>query len=140
MPTFSLAQLTDKNLYAKQRVNARSGATVDSTLLYTFKPGEFIGTIYSVVNRPDGQWLQIDRNIGGLSKTFFVKASAAGLDLDNLRDQGALTTTQERKQAEEAAKTPGEKAFDLIKKVGIVTGVAFTVFQFAKMYRETRRK
>jgi hypothetical protein len=135
MPTFNLGQLTGKTIYANSALNARSAASVDSTKLYTFKPGELVGVVFSAVSRPDGAWLMIDRVVNGTRVSFFVKASAAGIDVKKLIDQGAQTTQQEIKAEQEASVSTGEKIFGYIKKSGVVIGAALLALQFYKLSR-----
>lgn len=136
MARFNLSQLVNKSLYAKSKVNARSAATTASNLLYTFSPGEYIGVIFSGLSRPDGTWLQIDRNLAGKPVTFFVKASAAGLDVDGLRNQGAIDVDQERKQEIEDQKPTGQKIFEKVQRAAIIVGLAVGTFQLLKLYRK----
>lgn len=132
MARYDLSQLVNKKLYARQKVNARSDASTSGRLLYTFQPKEFIGVIFSAVSRPDGTWLQVDRNLAGNTVSFFVKASAAGLDVDSLRDQGAMTVQEEARAEEEASKTTGDKIFETLEKFGVLAALAFVTLKLAK--------
>ncbi len=129
MATYNLSQLINKNLYSKGRLNARSNSTTNSRLLYTFEPNTYVGVIYSVVNEEDGPWFMVDRNVGGKTVTFFVKASAAGINVANLKEQGAMTVKEEVEAAAQANMSTGDKILNTAKKVGGYAVVAFFTYK-----------
>lgn len=117
----SVQQIIGKDLFATTNVNVRKYA--DPTLskdsiLYTSKPGERLGRVYSWVTRPgskSGQdvWYMLEAE--GKTPVRWVNHHPTNLSLKKLIEQGAKTIEQQRKEEEEQKKEDERGPLDWIK-------------------------
>ena len=141
MPTFSADQIIDKALIAKKNVTAYRtpfSLTKVSTKFTSFRPGDFVGNVYSYVKEGANlHWMFYDQN----KKPYYVMHEPEAFSVEALRDQGVKTTAEIEKAKAEANLTPIERAAGAIgggvKKILIWGGIGLGAFL---LLRELIRK
>lgn len=132
MPTFSADQIINKALIAKKNVTAyRTPFSINkiATKYTSFKPGDFVGNVYSYVQ--DGSnlhWMFYDN----AKKPYYIMHEPEAFNVESLRDQGVKTTAEIEKEKAQAELTPIERAAGAVgsgvKKILIWGGVGLGVF------------
>lgn len=96
MPTFSAEQIIGKTLIARQNVPIKRMPAAAAPVVYTAKPGSYVGSVYSwVMDGPDLYWQYYDEN----SKPYYTLHRPGLFSIDSLQDQGALTVKEQTEQA-----------------------------------------
>lgn len=112
MPTYSVADIKDKYLYAQIRVPIYGRPNDESTFLRYVEPGQVVGLVYSWLDPIPGQrenyWWQFKQD----GQWFYAEHKKGYYSMEKLRQQGVLT---EQEKAE-ANKTTLEKAGDILLK------------------------
>ena len=134
MPTFSAEQIIGKTLIARQNVAIKRLPTLASPVVYTAKPGSYVGTVYSwVTEGPDLYWQFYDEN----GKAYYSLHRPGLYSIDSLQDQGALTVKEQTDQA--AGVTVIDK---VLQKIGVTvqTAVIIVAAAVAISYATTSRR
>ena len=103
MATYPVDQIVGKTLYSKVNLNIRKLPDINSTIIKTVKPNDFVGVVYSYISKSDGIWWILEGN--SLYPNQYVKHQEGYFDLQNLRNQGAKTTEELLKEEEQKNKT-----------------------------------
>jgi len=132
MPTFSASEIIDKALIAKKNVTAYRtplSLTRTSEKFASFRPGDFVGNVYSYVKEGENlHWMFYDNN----KKPYYILHTPGNFSVEALRDQGVKTTAEIEKAKAQANLTPFERAAGAIgggvKKIFIWGGIGLGAF------------
>lgn len=143
MSSYSVDQIIGKTLYAKKSTPVYNLPSFYSLAkqVYTIKPGQPIGTVYSYVGGSPGQplnWM-FKTNVGLREVTYYTVHEQDNVDRGALTDQGAKTQAEIQREKQEAAKGTGEKIFDFVKKYAIIAGLAYGAFLIFKNYKSSNK-
>lgn len=132
MSTYSYDQLIDKTIYAQKDVKLYRLPEDNAAPIFTVKAGQPVGTLYSVLNPKSGrsgQWLMF---YDSTARAYYMPVTPNTVNESELKKQGAKTTEQITKEAEEAQQiqTKGavryyfEKYFPLIILAAVAVPIA----------------
>ena len=123
MPTYSAEQIIGKTLIARQNVAIKRLPTSAAPVVYTAKPGSYVGTVYSwVTEGPDLYWQFYDSN----GKAYYSLHRPGLYSIDSLQDQGALTVKEQTDQA------TGVTVLDkVLQKIGMTAQTAIWIVAWA---------
>lgn len=143
MSSYSADQIIGKTLTAKKTTPVYNLPSFFSLAkqVYTIKPGETIGTVYSYVGGSPGKplnWMFKTR-IGLQEVTYYTEHEPDNVDRNALQDQGVKTQREIEKEKAEAAKSTGTKIFDFVKKYAIIAGLAYGAFLVFKTYKGSNK-
>jgi hypothetical protein len=96
--TYSLDQIVGKTLFAKKQIVAYYN-TDKSKVFRTFKAGERLGELFSWMVVKGQMWYMMEKD-GATKKHYWILHSANGIDVNKLKQQGALSKVEEKKAAE----------------------------------------
>ena len=99
--TYSADQIIGKTLAARKNVELKRLPTDTAPTVYTVKPGQSVGVVYSYLLPKAGRstlyWQFVDAN-----NNYFYAAHKEGIyDIDIIKTQGGKTTEEKRKEEEE---------------------------------------
>ena len=102
--TYSADQIIGKTLVARRNVELKRLPTDTAPAVYTVKPGQTVGVVYSYllpkVGRSTLYWQFVDAN-----GNYFYAAHKEGIfDIDIIKEQGGKTAEEKRKEEEEKKK------------------------------------
>ncbi len=98
--SYSAAQIIGKDLIAKKSVELKRLPDTNAKTIYTVKPGQPVGNVYSYIGGDGVQlfWMFYDSK----GKAYYVEHQPGLFDIAVLKDQGALTVAEEQKKKEKA--------------------------------------
>jgi len=96
---YSMDQVIGKTLYANEAVNVYSLPDTSSSILFTVKTGDLVGSVYSYILRDGKLWWMLQPS-GQLDKYGYVIHETNRFSESIIREQGSLTI----KEVEEAKK------------------------------------
>lgn len=118
MKTYSADEIIGKTLYIKSGTrNIRRSASTSGEVVRKVSKGMSAGVVYSWLNQPDGLWWRLDTPVNNPE---WIKHETGAFDLELLKYQGAKTTQEKFREAQNANKTTGDKIVELLKKGGKV--------------------
>lgn len=129
--TYNANDVIGKTLIANIPVNVYAEAT-NVNLLYTVRPGNTVGVVYSWVNKNGVIWWQLEPG------NKFVSHSIGKFNLQVLEDQGLLTTEEKEQVKEDANKTWFQKFLEGTSKK-VLTGAALITIGYI-IYKQVRKK
>ena len=129
--TYNANDVIGKTLIANIPVNVYAEAT-NVNLLYTVRPGNTVGVVYSWVNKSGVIWWQLEPG------NKFVSHSIGKFNLQVLEDQGLLTTEEKEQVKEEENKSWFQKFLEGTSKK-ILTGAALITVGYI-IYKQVRKK
>jgi hypothetical protein len=123
MKIFSANEIIGKTLFARVAVPVYRLPEFSANPVFTVKPGEAIGVVYSYLDAKPGRpfvWTFLDKN----NKAYYVRHDSKSFDLTALKKQGAKTT--EEKEKESKPKTAGDR-LEKIGKIAIFSILGFFI-------------
>jgi hypothetical protein len=123
-------QVIGKTLFAKKNVPIKRYPSEASPVVYTAKPGEVVGIVYSWV-KGDGAsiWWQFQDQNG---KFYYAEQVVGRFSLDALQQQG-VKTLEDLKKEQEAAQNPISTT---IKDITRPIAIAIAAFFIIKAFRD----
>lgn len=131
MPTFSVDQIVDKTLIAKKPVPIKRLPLDTAPTVYTVKPGETVGVVYSWVSRDGSIWWEYyDSN----KNAYYTKHEPGTYDIKSLEAQGTISLEQ---QQDETKKDESPVTYYLDKlTTPLVWGIV--LYMGVKIYKELK--
>lgn len=129
--TYNANDVIGKTLIANIPVNVYSQAA-NINLLYTVRPGNTVGVVYSWVNKNGVIWWQLEPG------NKFVSHSIGKFNLQVLEDQGLLTTEEKEQVKEEENKTWFQKFLEGTSKK-VLTSAALIAIGYI-ILKQVRKK
>ena len=99
--TYSADQIIGKSLVAKKSVELKRLPQDSAPSIYTVKPGQTVGVVYSYLLPKEGRstlyWQFIDAN----GRYFYAAHKEGIFDIDSIKTQGGKSTEEKLKEEEE---------------------------------------
>lgn len=132
MPTYPVDQIIGKGLVAKQPVKIKRAASDQAADVYTVPTGTSVGIVYSYLMPTAGRstlyWEFIDSN----GRSYYAAHRPGFYDVESLKNQGALTFEEQKKQEEEKNLSTADKAIRAGTNVLLILGAGAFLFNFLK--------
>jgi len=129
--TYNSNDVIGKTLIANIPVNVYAEAS-NINLLYTVRPGNTVGVVYSWVNKNGVIWWQLEPG------NKFVSHAIGKFNLQVLEDQGLLTTEEKQEAEEDKNKTWFQKFLEGTSKK-VLTGAALLAVGYI-IFKQVRKK
>ena len=129
--TYNANDVIGKTLIANIPVNVYAEAS-NINLLYTVRPGNTVGVVYSWVNKNGVIWWQLEPG------NKFVSHAIGKFNLQVLEDQGLLTTEEKQEAEEDKNKTWFQKFLEGTSKK-VLTGAALLAVGYI-IFKQVRKK
>lgn len=114
MATYSISQLIGKSVYAKEKLPLYKTTSSAKPFEYVMA-GDFIGVVDSWISKDGKLWFLFKSNTG----QYVVPYIAYSFDIKSLKEQGAKTVEQERKEKEEKELKNASPIEYYLRKYGI---------------------
>jgi len=125
MPNYNAEDIIGKTLVARKSTDIVRLPADDATSVYTAKPGESIGVVYSYLLPNDVRdslyWQFYDNK----NKAYYVKHRSGQFDIGTLSGQGVKTIEEKQEEAAAAAETTRDKIFRYIKNGFLVAAAVY---------------
>ena len=124
---FNASDIVGKTLFARTAVPLKRYAQASAPVVYTAKPGQAVGTVYSwVMDGPTLYWQFIDEK----GAPYYAEHRTGRFSVGALQQQGAQTL-EDIKEAQQAADNPlGTTVERILKPVALAAAAYFIIKAF----------